>query len=226
MINRRALIATGAAAVVGGGAWMLTRPQPGSTLIPGAAMAQESDAPVELVEIEDMVLGDPEAAVELIEYASFTCPHCANFHADQYPQLKADYIDTGRIRFVYREVYFDRPGLWASMVARCGGPERFFGITQMMYEKQREWATLQDANQMVEALMRIGRTAGVEQEALDACMQDAAMAQSLVTWYEDNRETHDINSTPSLVLDGTTYQNMPYGELAAMIDEKLAATEG
>ena len=86
--------------------------------------------------ITEMVHGRCERAVTMIEYASFTCPHCATFHNGPFKQLKADYIDTGKVKFIYREVYFDRPGLWASMVARCGGQEKFFGIADLIYKGQ------------------------------------------------------------------------------------------
>ena len=109
-----------------------------------AAFAQDNAAASEIDTsmIQDMTLGNPDAAVTVIEYASFTCPHCARFHMDAFKQLKSDFIDTGKINFVYREVYFDRFGLWAAIVARCGdGAEnRFFGITEMVYEQQSTWA--------------------------------------------------------------------------------------
>ena len=119
-MDRRTLLLSGGVAVLGGGAYFLTRP--GADGLPvnplaGAANAQSADPS----SIPDMILGDPEAPVEVIEYASYTCPHCASFHANQYKELKENYIDTGKIRFVYREVYFDRFGLWASMIARCSG---------------------------------------------------------------------------------------------------------
>jgi hypothetical protein len=113
--------------------------QAGPLLPFGAANAQTAEASESGYEVMEMVLGDPDAPVELIEYSSFTCPHCRNLHATVVPQLMADYVDTNRIRYVYREVYFDRFGLWASMVARCGGPERFFGIVDLIYEQQPEW---------------------------------------------------------------------------------------
>ena len=86
-----------------------------------------------------MTLGAEDAPVEVIEYASFTCPHCANFHETVFDQLKANYIDTGKVKFTYREVYFDKYGMWASLIARCGDdPDRFFGITDMLYSTQDE----------------------------------------------------------------------------------------
>ncbi len=85
----------------------------------GAAFAQDA-SDVDTSMIKEMSIGNPDAAVTVIEYASFTCPHCASFHASSFKQLKADYIDTGKINFIYRDVYFDRLGLWAAIVARCG----------------------------------------------------------------------------------------------------------
>lgn len=223
MIDRRMMIAGGAAAVVATGAWVLLRPEADTGLLPGAAQAQEAG---ETVEIPDMVLGNAEAAVEVIEYASFTCPHCANFHSAQFQQLKANYIDPGLIRFVYREVYFDRPGLWASMAARCGNEQQFFAIVEMLYAQQGEWARMSDPNAMVDQFKRIGRTAGLTDEALNACLQDATLAQSLVGWYEANRAADDINSTPSFVIDGEKYSNMNYADFAQLLDDKLAAADG
>ncbi|MEL6570051.1 MAG: DsbA family protein [Pseudomonadota bacterium] len=174
------------------------------------------------VEIADMVLGDPDAPVEMVEYASFTCPHCARFHADVYPQLKADYIDTGKVKFVYREVYFDRFGLWASMIARCAGETRFFAFTDLLYEEQRGWAGSQEPAQVIDNLRTLAKTAGMNDETLDACMSDAAKAESLVGWYQTNAERDGINSTPSFLIGGDKYNNMTYDEMKAVIDAKLS----
>ena len=125
-----------------------------------------------------MVMGAADAPVEIIEYASFTCPHCAKLPRRPHIHcLKADYIDTGKVRFVYREVYFDRFGLWASMIARCGGEMRFFGMAELIYEKQREWGASGDPVVIVEELRKLAKTAGLTDEMLDECMNDAEQAQ-------------------------------------------------
>ncbi|WP_194097764.1 DsbA family protein [Marivivens aquimaris] len=170
--------------------------------------------------IPDMVLGDPDAPVEVIEYASFTCPHCANFEANQFKEIKANYIDTGKVRFVFREVYFDRYGLWASMIARCGGQMRFFGITEMVFAKQREWTQGEPA-QIAANLRSIGKAAGLDDASLDACMQDAEMAQNLISWYETNAERDNIEGTPSFMIQGQKYSNMAYDDFAKILDEEL-----
>lgn len=179
-----------------------------------AATAQDS-------EVVDMTLGADDASVTVIEYASYTCPHCASFHGGTYKKLKEDFIDTGKIKFVYREVYFDRFGLWASMIARCAGPDRFFGITDMLYAEQATWSRAGEPVAIVEELRKIGKVAGLTDDALDACLQDANTAQSLVNWYQANAEADGIRSTPSFVIEGTTYNNMSYDEMSGLINDAL-----
>jgi protein-disulfide isomerase len=170
----------------------------------------------------DMELGNPEAKVTLIEYASFTCPHCAAFHAEVLPRLRADYIDQGLVRFVYREVYFDRYGLWAAMVARCGGPERFFGLADMIYAGQQDWARAGTPADVAEGLRRIGRVAGLDDATLDACLTDQAMAEALVAKFESQTTADEVQSTPTLIINGVKHSNMPYDDLRALIDTALA----
>lgn len=188
----------------------------------GAANAQTTDAEVDISTVMEMQLGNPDAPVTVIEYASFTCPHCARFHDGPYKQLKAEYIDTGKINYVYREVYFDRFGLWASSIARCAGtPESFFGISNMIYSTQAEWSRAGggDPAAIVEELRKIGRLAGLDNDALEACLQDGDKLQTLVAWYQSNAATDDINSTPSFVINGTKYANMTFAEMSKLIDE-------
>ncbi len=220
-MKRRTLLTAGGGALVALGAgWTLTRPDPQSGLLPGAAMAQSADG--ELPEVIEMVQGDPNAAVEVIEYASFTCPHCATFHANQYQALKANYIDTGRIKFVYREVYFDRPGLWASMIARCSDDsEFFFAFSELLYSEQRAWLASGDPAGIIEDLRTLAKTAGLDDETLDACLSDGPKAEALFTWYQENAERDGISSTPTFMIDGRQHSNMTYDEFAEILDGKL-----
>ena len=181
------------------------------------AEAQEADLSL----VIEMTLGNADAPVEVIEYASFTCPHCANFHADVFGKLKADYIDTGKIHFVHREVYFDRYGLWAGMVARCGGENRYFGIADLIYETQHDWIAHDDPGATADNLRRIGRTAGLSNEELDVCLADNDLAQALVASYQRNAQRDGVRSTPSFVIDGRLYSNMGYAEFSDILNEKL-----
>ncbi len=184
-----------------------------------AASAQ--DAEVDTSTIVEMVQGAEDAPVTIVEYASYTCPHCANFHEGPYKKLKKDYIDTGKVKFIYREVYFDRYSLWASMIARCGGPEKFFGITDLIFAGQSNWARAGDASSIVDELRKIGRLAGIEEETLEACMQDGAKAKTLVAWYQENVKADGIESTPSFIVNGKSVENQSYADFSAIIDAEL-----
>ena len=205
-----------AVAAVAGGLWY-TNQSPAEAQTSAATSTEEAQQ----FDIIEMVQGNPDAPVEVIEYASYTCPHCAAFHSNQYQQLKENYIDTDQIRFVYREVYFDQPGLWASMIARCGGELRFFGLSNLFYEQQQSWARAGDGAAIAEQLRNIGRVAGLTDEELDACMSDGDKAQELMSWYQTNAEADEVTSTPSFIINGEKYANMNYEDFAAVLDEKL-----
>ena len=187
----------------------------------GFASAQET-APATATEIKDFSIGNPDAKVKITEYASFTCPHCANFHDTVFKPLKADYIDTGKVHFTYREVYFDRYGLWAAMVARCGGDMRYFGISDILFDTQKEWPASDDPNVVVENLKKIGRTAGMDDATLDACMKDGAMAEAMVKRFEENMKADEVEGTPTLFINGVKHDNMSYDDLKAIIEAELA----
>jgi protein-disulfide isomerase len=185
----------------------------------GAASAQEAE--IDTSTITEMVLGAEDAPVTMIEYASYTCPHCANFHTGVFKQLKEEYIDTGKMKLIYREVYFDRYGLWASMIARCGGPEKFFGISDLIYKGQSDWTRAGGASEIIDALRKIGGLAGLEKDTLEACLQDGTKAQTLAAWYQENATADGIQSTPSFMLNGTKVENQSYEKFKALIDAEL-----
>ncbi|GGX40781.1 thiol-disulfide oxidoreductase [Tateyamaria omphalii] len=188
----------------------------------GAANAQAASDDIDTSSVVEMQLGNPDAPVTVIEYASYTCPHCATFHSGAFKQLKSDYIDAGKVNFIYREVYFDRFGLWASAIARCAGtPETFFGVTDLLYSGQSEWARAGggDPAQIADELRKIGRLAGLSSNKIEACLTDADNLRTLVAWYQQNAADDGINSTPSFVINGTKYNNMAYNEMARLIDE-------
>lgn len=189
-----------------------------------ASAEMANTTPMDAVEfnVTEMIQGNPDSAVQVLEYASYTCPHCASFHANQFQQIKQDYIDTDLIGFTYREVYFDRPGLWASMVARCGGEMRFFGISNLLYEQQQDWARGESGEAIIASLRNIGRIAGLSDADLDICLEDADNAQELMAWYQSNADADNVTGTPSFFINGESYPNMNYADFAAVLDEKLA----
>lgn len=217
----RIVAVMGAALVIAAGLmfWNGRAPTSGEPLLSGMAIAQEAE--IDVSTIAEMEQGNPDAPVTVIEYASFTCPHCARFHQTVYKQLKSDYIDTGKIRFVYREVYFDRFGLWASMIARCGGAEKFFGMAELMYDGQGTWARAGGPAEIVGELRKIGRLAGLTDATLDTCLQDGTKAQTLVAWYQQNAEEHGIDSTPSFIINGEKHSNMNFADMSKILNEAL-----
>lgn len=182
-------------------------------MLPGMALAQDA-APTPAIR-PDFVLGKADAPVELIEYASFTCPHCEVFHSTVFPQLKANYIETGKVKFVLREVYFDKFGLWAGMIAQCAGEARYYGVVDMLYDKQREWIGDGEAATVGDNLRKIGALAGLSKDQIDACLNDTALAQSMVATFQKNATADEVTGTPTLVINGEKHSNMSYEELAA-----------
>ena len=206
-LNRRAMIALAAAAT--------------AAMTP--ALAQEATTTeTPAAAPGDFSLGSPDAKVKMVEYASFTCPHCAHFHETVFGQLKKDYIDTGKVHFTLREVYFDRPGLWGAIIARCGGEMKYFGIQDMLFSKQAEWAGTDDPNQIVANLKTIGRAAGLEDAAMDACLNDTANAEAMIKQFQTNFEADGVEGTPTLFINGTKYSNMAYEDLKPILDAELA----
>ncbi|HKK35246.1 MAG TPA: DsbA family protein [Paracoccaceae bacterium] len=182
----------------------------------GAARAQETELALGI-----FTQGDPEAPVEVIEFASLTCPHCASFHTEVYPQIKRDYIDTGKIRLEFREVYFDRLGLYAGMLARCGGEDRYFGFISLLLERQEEWSRLEDPERLLDTFSRYGRQAGLSDEKVRACLTDEAGQRALVEQYREYYEDPRLTGTPTLVVDGEKVADWSFESLSDAIDAAL-----
>lgn len=201
-----------------------------ATLLSTEAAAQQS-APRELTEADvaalsmkgyalgDVPLGAADAPVTIVEYSSFTCPHCANFHTRTLPAIKEKYIDTGKVRLIFREHYFEEMGLWASMLARCGGPESYHDKVAMLFEKQREWARRETVGT---ELSRLGRLAGLSQERLESCMGDEPYMLKLIADWQEGLKSHDVNSTPTFFINGEKVSgDMSVEAFSALIDKHL-----
>lgn len=224
-MKRRVFIGTGALALAAGGAYWLNAnnavPDVTANAGFGAAMAETTEE-IDTSAVVEMVLGDKDAPVTVIEYASFTCPHCSRFHKEVLPQIKKNYIDTGKVRLVFREAYFDKYGLWASLMARCGGEMRYFGIADILMQDINAWLGEGDPATVVDNLRKIGLTAGLTNEQLDACFNDEDNVKTLVSWYQQNFTRDNMDSTPSFLIQGEKYSNMSYADFSAVLDEKLS----
>lgn len=196
----------------------------GQTAVPAASAETAATTTTDpaAIAVKDFSIGAADAKVKIIEYASFTCPHCAAFHENNWSQLKAEYIDTGKVLFEYREVYFDRYGLWAAMVARCGGDMRYFGLVDVLFQKQKDWAGTDDPAKVVENIKALGRAAGMDDASMDVCLKDQDQAKALVAHFETNMAADKIEGTPTLIINGTKHSNMDYAELKGVIEAELA----
>ena len=215
-------------ALAAGGAWYFSQPSEPAGFVP-PALAQSEDTGSTPVDLEgailpDRILGDEAAPVTVIEYASYTCSHCANFHQNQFENLKAEYIDTGKVKFIHREVYFDQFGLRAGLLAQCGGDMRYYGISGMLYEQQRDWIGSGEEADIIDNLITLGKVAGLSEEDARACIdfENNDMVDKLVATFRHHAEADGINATPTLVIDGEKHQNMSWGDLKAIIDARLA----
>ncbi|HHB81483.1 MAG TPA: DsbA family protein [Aliiroseovarius sp.] len=202
---------------VAGAAWISGKPASESLVPP--ALGQDTLANIELV--PDHVMGDPDAPVTVIEYASYTCPHCADFHADQFKKLKEKYIDTGKVKFIHREVYFDRYGLWGGLLANCGGDMRYYGLSGTLYDTQRDWIGAGAPTEIIANLTTLGKTAGLTDDQINTCLNDQDMATRLVATYQTHAGADSVNATPTLFVNGVKYSNMGFEKLAKIIDAQL-----
>ncbi len=150
----------------------------------------------------EIVLGKADAPVTIIEYASMTCPHCANFHNKVLPALKEKYIDTGKVKLAFREFPLDGVALRASMLARCGGEAKVVGFIDILFKQQASWATSEDP---LGALARVARLGGMSQATFDACLADETLMKQLVQSRQDGSVKYDIKGTPSFIIDGKTH---------------------
>ncbi|MDO5631813.1 MAG: DsbA family protein [Paracoccus sp. (in: a-proteobacteria)] len=191
----------------------------GPALAQETAPATEQAAPATL---PDIYLGAEDAPVTIYEYASFTCGHCAAFHNDNFPRLKAEYIDTGKVRFAQRDVYFDAVGLWAGILARCGGDDKYYAVSDMLFEEQRTWLSSQSGDDIAANLRKIGLKAGMTEDQMNACWDDTAKVEQLVATFQTNATADGINATPTFMIAGEQVPNQSWDSLKGIIDAKLA----
>jgi protein-disulfide isomerase len=168
----------------------------------GDAMAQSAMGALvaKPVALPDMALGSPKASVTITEYASMSCPHCAAFEQNVFPMIRSKYIDTGKVRYVFREFPLDIKAAAVSMVARCmagDDAEKFFGAIDIMFKQQDQ--LMRDTQ---ESLKRIGGQAGMSGDAVEACVKNQAMLDKLSADEQFANETLKVDATPTFFING------------------------
>ena len=168
------------------------------------ALAQ-GPAPAELMApgpLPEMSLGDEKAPVTIVEYASMTCPHCAAFHDKTYPDLKKKYIDTGKVRFIFREFPLDQLAAAAFMLARCAGPDRYFPMIEVLFHQQRDWAV----QRPLAPLLAISKQAGMSEQAFNECLKDQKLLDNIEETRQRAATKFGVQSTPTFFINGKLFR--------------------
>jgi protein-disulfide isomerase len=167
------------------------------------ALAQKTTAAdvAKPVSLPDMALGPTTAPITMTEYASMTCPHCAHFNETVFPKIKSEYIDSGKIRYVFREFPLDIKAAAGSMLARCianNDSGRYFAVVDMLFRQQNDWVM----KNTTETLKRIGKQAGLSEQAVETCLKDQALLDKLAADQKYASEVLKVNSTPTFFING------------------------
>lgn len=165
----------------------------------GPALAQNAADIAKAGPLGDVVVGSADAKVTVIEYASLTCSHCANFHANTWPKLKEKYVDTGKVRFILREFPLDPLAMAGFMLARCNGNDRFYPISDLLMEQQRNWAFTEKP---VDALFSLAKQAGFTQETAEACLKRQDLYDAVLAVKNHGAEKLRVQSTPTFFING------------------------
>jgi protein-disulfide isomerase len=204
--NLNAILAIGAivAAGLGLALWLTS----GSGAPKSEAQAQKAGPKAEISEAELMkpgplsenMLGNTNAKVTIVEYASMSCPACASFHATVYPELKKKYVETGKVRFVFREFPLDPRAGAASMLARCAGPDKFFQMIEVLFKRQEQWAFIKGSP--IEELKSMARQTGMSEEAFNTCVNDKKTLEAMEVIRNRGSEQYGVASTPTFFING------------------------
>ena len=166
--------------------------------------------------LKERVLGQENAPVTIVEYSSLACPHCASFHRNTLPQIKKNFIDTGKAKLIYRDFPLGGPAYIASMMARCARPDRYFQFIDYLFKEQDSWARSQDP---VKALARIGKLGGMSQADFDACTKNEELYNGIRNQQLAAQDEFKVNATPTFVINGKKISGaQPYEVFAKAIE--------
>jgi protein-disulfide isomerase len=150
--------------------------------------------------LQDVSIGSQDAPNVIVEYASMTCPHCAQFDKVVFPELKTKYIDTGKVRLIFREFPLDGLAARASMLARCAGPDRYFAMIDVMFQTQPTWVV--EGPEALDHLLQLARQAGFSKEKFDACLADKELFKKIVDERQRANDKFQVDSTPTFFVNG------------------------
>ncbi len=209
-------------AVAGGGWYIITKSSSqANAATPTGTPIQQALAP----KPEDIGMGDPNAPIKMIEYASSGCIHCADVAMEILPKIKKDYIDTGKVYYVLRDFPLDGISAAASLIARCLPKEQFYPFMDILFENQDKWHTNQVPD-VKEAVITLARRTGISREQAEACMKDEAKYKRMTEIQQEAQDVLKLSGTPMIWLDGQLFEfkvPMGYDQVDAKLKELLAA---
>lgn len=166
---------------------------------------------------DDRVMGAADAPITMIEYASFTCPHCASFHNDILAQIKSAYIDTGQVKLVFRDYPLDQAALRAAQLTQCVSPLVYFPIVSLLFKEQGNWARSGDP---LKGLAQIAAGAGLDQARFQACLDDKTLLDRIIARAQEAQEKYGVDSTPTFFVNGRKITGaVPFEEFEKMFKE-------
>jgi protein-disulfide isomerase len=167
----------------------------------GQAFAQSAADVAKPVSLPDMAIGPADAKVTITEFASMTCPHCAAFNSETFPKIKAEYIDTGKVRYIFREFPLDIKAAAGSMLARCIAKDdsgKYFAVVDLLFRQQNDWVV----KNTTETLTRIGKQAGLSAPEVEACLKDQSLLDKISADQKYASDVLKVDSTPTFFVNG------------------------
>ena len=168
---------------------------------------------------EEIFLGNKDAKIVVIEYASMTCAHCANFHKKVYPKIKENYIDTNKIKFIFRDFPLDKQALFASVLAKCAPKEKYFDFVKLILETQKKWISNDET--FIDKLKNIGKLAGLNEAKINECFKNEQLVDNIIKISSDGEKKYNISSTPSLIINEKKYSAMSYESFEKIIESLI-----
>jgi protein-disulfide isomerase len=175
-----------------------------SALAPVPVFAQEANVADLLAPgpLGEKTLGPADAKVSVVEYASMSCPHCAYFDATTFDAFKLKYIDTGKVRYLFREFPLNAPALAVAMLARCAPADQFFDIVHTYFRTQESWARASDVKA---AILDVGKQFGFTEQSFDACLKNQALFEA-VNAVQERGSAFGVKATPTFFINGKKFE--------------------